>query len=493
MRNDPKILLVDDMPSARKQIEACLRKIGYTPDIDYRCPQDPSMRFGCAMPSADELNDYDLALVDLELFPAEDPVDYHRDDLRGGTEVLPYLRQSAPWLPVLAESRLYNTAAEHFLAIAGSFGFDGHLPRSLFADGKLTRTLWETLLQQAEEHRLAHAHVESRTIGVPLVVDISAPDRKAIEATLPGWEEVVRAAFPFAERVVLEVLPGGYSGAAVLLARVTDNAVPSRGRWIVKLSDKPSKLHQEATAHQRMVRSGYDFAKGVHLLWPVVIRRGRVACLVYQFAADTCEAAVTAKEHGAAVVAKRLYPLLEALYGRHEQVDGIAANVLDPWLPEAATLRKASGLSGARCASLLNEMAGDAKPGSDLQKPVTYSRNRLHGDLHLRNVLLGKTDVLIDFARSQPGPIAEDLAKLAMSVMIELPAAREGFTSSADLELMVGMKPLWDCLAPLFSFTHGDRLLFKLALIAHAARTLSYTSTEPEVRAWLIDALADKP
>src|SRR5688572_19777770 len=148
-----KILLVDDMKSIVSEVKKALSMLSVESDIDLRCPEDPNIEFGCELPRGTDLDGYDLALVDLELFPTKASLYYEPGDLRGGTEVLPYLRKEAPWLPVLAESRLYLKEAEHFLAVAGSFGFDGHLPRDIFRKGMIDKNLWELLISTARDLR----------------------------------------------------------------------------------------------------------------------------------------------------------------------------------------------------------------------------------------------------------------------------------------------------------------------------------------------------
>src|SRR4051812_36242212 len=97
-----KILLVDNDGTIENEIYNALnKKAGIIADIDFFQPKDRNIRFGCKLPEGIEFEKYDLALVDLELFmPYNDPTNYKPEDLRGGTEVLPYIRQEAPWLPV---------------------------------------------------------------------------------------------------------------------------------------------------------------------------------------------------------------------------------------------------------------------------------------------------------------------------------------------------------------------------------------------------------
>ena len=104
-----RILLIDDTPNVEEEVQNGLKKIGVPTRINYQCPKHREQLFGgCQLPAGQDLDEVDLALVDLELFPQLDPVSYSPEDLRGGTEVLPYLKREAPWIPVIAYSKLFQ-------------------------------------------------------------------------------------------------------------------------------------------------------------------------------------------------------------------------------------------------------------------------------------------------------------------------------------------------------------------------------------------------
>jgi hypothetical protein len=142
-----RILLIDDNPSVVEEVQNGLQKIGVPLQINYQCPLHREERFGgCQLPAGPGFDGIDLALIDLELFPPLEFVSYSPGDLRGGTEILPYLRREAPWIPVIAYSKLFRPEAAHFLTIACGFGFDGHTTRGMFSAPWFTRELWDGLL-----------------------------------------------------------------------------------------------------------------------------------------------------------------------------------------------------------------------------------------------------------------------------------------------------------------------------------------------------------
>jgi hypothetical protein len=143
MKDTPlRVLLIDDK-GIKQTIGDSLRDIGVVKEVDdivFIQPDDrsPHLEFGCKLPAGEELDAFDLALVDLELLPLWDNDDT-RSSLIGGSGVLPYLRREAPWLPVIAESRLFRTEVALGLPIALSFGFDGHFPQTEFKNKNLKK------------------------------------------------------------------------------------------------------------------------------------------------------------------------------------------------------------------------------------------------------------------------------------------------------------------------------------------------------------------
>jgi hypothetical protein len=493
MNEKLRILLVDDMKSIVREVSTALGLLSVKTKIDWKCPADPSIPFGCALPRNSELDKYDLALVDLELFPTKSSLYFEPDDLRGGTEVLPYLREEAPWLPVLAESRLYVKEAEHFLAVAGSFGFDGHIPRGLFRKGAIDRSLWESLISTAYDLRMKAVIGDKLWRNrQQLNIEASSEAELTLGALSRQWRELLSYVFCFNRKIVLDQLRGGFSGARVfrVYARSPFEHGGSEGEWLLKVSHSPSKLHQETQAHLNMLRGGLDFARMVPLLWPNVIVHRRVAAIAYQFASGTEEASqLSDTKSNRKSLCKRLNPLLKRFYRAPRSERSILGNLLSEWGPSSDTLRQIiTLLPNCEIKGVLKRAAAQQATGP-LAESLEYRRCLIHGDLHLGNIMLGNSDVLIDFARSADGPIAADAAKLVSDFLLRYSELRQDDLPTWDLRTgQIG--EILEGLSDPFSLSNGDKKLFFLFLIVDLAVALQYEDVSKDVKLWIRSTLS---
>jgi len=283
-----KILVVDDMPNIKKTITEGLKKMGYEPEIDLKVPTSDSYPFGCDFPSPNNLGNYDLALVDLELDPDKrEGIMYEPQDLGGGTYILPYLREHSPWLSVIAISRLYDNIDNHFLSIASSFGFDGQIYRRSFSSQTFNRPLFDTLLK--------HARLLRRNACMGLIpkisennpeIDCSVDCDSRLKQINPDWQNFMKLIFWFAEKVVIVRGNSGYSGSVVLkaFARISIADGGEESEWILKINESPTKLQREVVSHQKMSKKGINHAMMVPILWPSVLHENKMAVIGYQFA-----------------------------------------------------------------------------------------------------------------------------------------------------------------------------------------------------------------
>ena len=195
------------------------------------------------LPAGQDLDEVDLALVDLELFPQLDPVSSSPEDLRGGTEVLPYLRREAPWIPVIAYSKLFSKTSGDFLTVACGFGFDGHTTRGMFRDKGFTREFWDGLLKRACQQRRKAVLGEEFTDAGHVELDVFPKDKARLDTKFPGWESTARNTFFYDKKVVMEAMQGGWSGAEVLRAYVLQHPEDGgrQGEWVWKVSSSPWK------------------------------------------------------------------------------------------------------------------------------------------------------------------------------------------------------------------------------------------------------------
>ena len=484
------ILLVDDMASMETELSRALSDIGIEHQIDYRCPKDPDRRFGCPLPEGAELDKFDLAIIDLELFPLKRSIEYSADDLRGGTEVLPYLRIESPWLPVIAVSRLFHSSAKHFLAVAGSFGFDGHLPREVLSSDLFNRRLWDGLVERAALlRRRAALGDEYRGRGMGTDVDVPRPLEGELELSHPGWRDTVGSLFHFAKKVVLKSLAGGYSGAKVFKSYVHMNSGGHEGEWLVKLSRSPSKLFREVRAHLNVTRTGLEYARSVPLLWSVPIVFDHTAGIAYQFARGTEEAASWLAGGGAVdELCRRLESLLFPCYRGRSRSRGVKGRLLAKWSPRSEQLRGcASELLNSERRDLLLAVADQSEEGN-WGEVIEYQESWIHGDLHLSNILLGSRDVMIDFAWSESGPIAVDAARLTVDLLLRRPELR-GFGVPTWLDEAAPVMKAIHPLKELFDLEEGDRQLFDDLCVLWIAASTQFDSVPDDTKIWCASAL----
>jgi len=381
-------------------------------------------RFGLRFPAHREWDLLDFALVDLELFDPKNTNQYEKEDLAGGLRVLPFIRSAAPWLPAVAYSHLFDEP-DRALHLAGAFGFDAHLPRGWFTKHSTLLTQWEWVLEQARTSRRRALMGWALAEQAPAHIEIDGSVAANLEKSFPAWNQAVSSCFRFVDKVVLEPVTPGFSGATTLRGFVNSTALPSKGQWFIKIGS-PFKLSQEASAHEALRRTAFPFGRMAPLLWPGVLVERGAGVLVYQFASGT----TAMVEHLSGIKRDRLAQIvgrvLQVVRLLHEgrQKDRIPlSHVLGEWtsarrLTEALKQFEVTEEIGL-CRSLLE---GHAK--SALSKSVELTVAIVHGDLHAGNVMLGEPDMLIDFAWTKKGPIVADYAKLAADLAVKVNAIR---------------------------------------------------------------------
>lgn len=489
-RNEPlSILLVDDNPSVEEEVRSGLGKIGVPVSINYLCPKVREEDFGgCRLPVGREFDTVDLALIDLELFPPLESVFYTPEDLRGGTEILPYLRREAPWLPVIAYSKLFGQETARFVPIACGFGFDGHTTRGMFRQKWFDRDLWNSIVQRAGEQRRRAATGQQfdPALSDQVEIEVGPAVERRLDADIVGWRDAVKMAFFFARKVVLEDMKGGWSGALVMraYARASHDDGGGEGQWMVKLSPSPHKLHKEVTAHLRMCRAGIKSARIVPLLWNGVLVHERIGLIAYQFARGSNEATSLVDGGGKLVeLGKELNGVLREFYHDSEVERDIAGNLVSAAFVHRERLEKGlSEVNGDFADILSAHLHGEND--RVLGASVQYRRTLIHGDLHLGNVMLGDNKVLVDFALSQPGPMAQDAARLIADVLVRAPGARVGRCPSWH-DPKGGLVHIIANVDDVVKFGSGDRYVFQLFLLFYLCEALTYDSVEIDTKSWI--------
>lgn len=485
-----RTLLVDDNRSVYDAFEGL-----FGPDaevelaIDFFQTYSKDLRFCGAKLEEAVFDEYDIALVDLELTsPWVSSLDHNRESLRGGTEVLPYLRAQAPWLPVICESKLLSHDAPHIFTAAGSYGFDGLFPQPLLDRHSLfSKKLWDEIYTNAVHHRRVAA------IGPTYDGKSRLEPLKISQALLNGlgshgssFEALLKVAFHFAERLVVTQVPAGFSGAWVyhVTARGGEQLNERPGYWLAKVSTSPSKLNREIQKHLMMTRSGSDFTISVPLLWRGVLVEGRLGMIAYRFA-DGTQPAAQVKDLEKVITATA--DVLRRFYTTAVETEGSTRDLIlrefGPWLPGLReSLESVPPSFHPFANAVIDETDGT------LMQDMTYRKQMIHGDLHLGNIMIGDSPVLIDFAGSRLAPVAVDAARLAADLFARFPDLREAKLPrwKEQSALMTAMRPLLD----IFALGTQDEILFFDFLALDLWDLTRYDSTDAPLRAWIKQVLA---
>jgi hypothetical protein len=491
------VLLVDDKLPMHATFETLFDVINVDALVDLRQPTSPKLPLGgTPMPKDDAFDLFDVAVIDLELFDPKRPFSHKADDLRGGSEILPYLREHAPWLPAVAKSYLLNGGAPHLLPMIGSFGFDGLLPQALLPDDDLTgdaddgdsgmqvldRQHWRMILAGAVLQR-RRALFGPHYGGGSNVTAVDISPSTVCGPEMAGFKEALKVTFHFARELAVEPIAPGHSGARVFKAVVSGgNEQDSRaGYWLVKTSTSPWKLQQEVSSHLEMMRSGAEYGVAVPLLWRGVVVEQRLALIAYHFASDTLPASAMAVTSFPSIRAS-ISSLLKKFYSNGAKEARANRDTLlrtfGPWIPNLRAVENLLPDSfRAFAAAILNQEDGR------LAQIVDYTRSRIHGDLHLDNIMVGETPVLIDFSKTKIAALAIDAAKLAADMLIRVPSVRD-----EELPLWGEASKLfgeWDALAQVFPLTQGDATLFRDFLALYLWEALYFDTTDTDTRDWI--------
>ena len=499
INSKPHILLVDDKASARSDIESALKENAMFPTFDFVTPGDRKIPAEKELPKNFQLDSYDIALVDLQFY---DPIGGLHDlyNLPGGTNVLPYLRKNAPWLPVIAFSKLFSDDYGALHALASSFGFDGHIPRKLFPLNKINRILWKTIVSQAVLLRKRAVmgaefdYEKALSIGDDKIICDPAELNEMLDNNFPLWRKVIKDSFYYSDQIMLSSIPGGFSGAITLRADVIEKKVGqgTAGNWLVKLSKSPWKLNMEVKAHIEAIRSGQEYARTVPLLWNGVVVENRIGLIAYQFAKGTKVALECLSDaKSASTLCNNLKSMFTGMYP-DEKIDdkqGIALNSsLGTWFSSEKLRQAASHFQDSEFQKTLLAIA-DGKTVNNISNVLKPNLCWLHGDLHLRNILMGERNLLIDFAKSKMGPLVLDLAKFASDLLLRVNELRTDdfpvFMENKNKLLMKVLHPI----NSIFKFNHHDLILYNLLLKVYLAIAIEYPDVEDNAKGWIVEKL----
>jgi CheY-like chemotaxis protein len=485
--SSPQIALVDDQPPYREILEDGLRRKGINASVDVFAPMSSKATLGgCQLPEGVEWDKYDLAFVDLDLSGRHARAAVFAGDLAGGSEILPEIRHRAPWLPVLSCSGFYQSG-DFFILIAGTFPFDAHFPKPL--ESQLDNDAWCDLFNAAERNALVRTlgqgFADSREKGVDVRAATNALEASGLDPV--DVRAVLGRLFYDRESVSLEPVPPGFSGASTFRAKAMQRSLDGarESDWLVKLGSSSVRLQGEAEAHLHFQRAGIGMLRSVPLLWPNVVRSGRVSAIAYQFAANTVDGVEAVSMWGAEAALTRFTKLLLAFHSTSVQQTAPHSSLFDSKAPSGPDYREVvESLTDGETKSLLLELSGAHQaPSHRLSQLVTYSSSLLHGDLNIRNFMLGERDILIDFEYAAVGPVAIDLAGFSASLLLYARSLRAGCSFDASTTTLI--LPCTTELVETVLTTSDDNLLYAEFVVSYLAGALRWPAIPRETKEWV--------
>lgn len=352
--------------------------------------------------------------VDLELGASTYP---GKQDVSGLTRILPHIRSKAPWIPVACISRYIRGDDVKVIGDLSASDFDFFCPKTAFAepDGRTNPEFnaekWQQILRAMLLKR--NSVLTGRCLH-DLERSVSSPPR----LTLPSRAKAALAqldvsADAFAEALALVGIEGselsvdpltpGFSGVNVsrVTASGSQDQLPVLSHWLIKWGRPQSKLVAEAAAHKRLLHRGFNRALQIPQAIPSAAFWGGIGLIAYAFEGEAIDGLKTVTTSGLDAIKPPLNEAIKHLFHvdqvRHKSVD--RDSELIKW-----------------CAVSEDELKQAKIPERDTTCEVSWAL--IHGDFHLRNMFVTNgRPTLIDFARSSPGPIAIDAAKMVVDLM----------------------------------------------------------------------------
>lgn len=305
------------------------------------------------------------------------------------------------------------------------------------------------------------ARLDERPIRLACDQNTSGAVEEAGEAR---FEEGLRL-LGFQGAVGLDRIAPGFSGLNTtwLKADYTDDDGPVSSNWFLKWGDNIHALQKEIAAHRRIVHRGLFDMRHLNTLAPNVLVWKGLGFIAYEFKGNSLHGVEIAKASGGiGELCGRLQPALQKLYG---------TGTTEPVLPSDEIRRWCDPGIG-------DQVKNDGT--------LRVSMCILHGDLHLRNLLICEDELhIIDFARSAYGPLVVDLAKFVCDAFVfvsDTLSTTDSLTwdgvSRSDLQ------PIIDLFAPHLGAT-DDVALFDLMLEGYARCYLTYPDVPSDVKARL--------
>lgn len=485
MSTGETILIIENDTSWRNIFEKILRAIGENKEII----MTDFYEFDEKYKSSRDFDNVGFCFVDLELGAG---VGQQLSDTWGKDKVLPIIRRLAPWIPVACISR-YISGEITIVGDLSTSDFDGIYPKEIIAtkEGRsgadfkthpdFNSKKWDDILKGLQAKRVSALTGRSVEQIRELLLGKESIDFKFSNKI----EDIVESldAERFKEGIALLALGGkeiaineivsGFSGVYVCKvgAYGEDHKGPVRSYWLLKWGKQIRKLEAEAEAHFWMFQRGIERKLQIPQLHHHVVYWRGIGYIAYGFEEDASTALELINNKGLPELSAHIETIASSLYSK-TKISPIAPRVeLEKWCKfDSETLKYVNP--------------------DLLQNTMEITRALIHGDLHLRNILIkDNLPTLIDFARSDLGPVAIDLAKLVIDILVfhshdEIKA--DTFTwAGLTLSTLSGILSL----SGKYLQAKDDKRFFELSLRAYASAYLKYIDVDDNVKKLLRKAL----
>lgn len=486
MSNKELILVIENDESWREKLKEILLSYGEDREIIKLGYND----FITAYNKNHSFDNVAYCFVDLELGPKSNR---EMNDTWGLDKVLPHIRRLAPWIPVACLSMYIDNDFPGIIYDLSFSDFDVFYPKRIIYDQEHKKTnpdfnqnKWQNMLQQLSIKRVATMSGRSVEEIKRLLNDSKNMKLTLSESTQPKITEFGEGKFKEGLALMdfgslelsINELVQGFSGINVgkLSAYGRDDKGEIHSYWLIKWGKPIRKLAEEAEAHHRMFQRGIDRSLQVPQLHHKAISWNGMGYLAYSYE----DKALTALEFVHKNEVKGLVPhmnkITSSLYSKSHKGSVSPRRELEKWC------------------GVLNDKELEALGNDNLNHPLESTFALIHGDLHLRNILItdGKP-TLIDFARSDSGPIVIDLAKLLIDILVFCEDAQQ--IKSEMFKWDTIKTSSLGCLLSVFEKyvpASDDIKFFELAIKAYALKYLTYPDVKEDRKKAISEALRVK-
>jgi hypothetical protein len=383
MNTDEKILMIENDTSWRNQFKKILCAIGEDREIKMLDFYD----FDAQYKTSQDFNNIGCCFIDLELGAG---LGQKLSDTWGKDKVLSHIRKIASWIPVACITR-YISGNPLIVCDLSVSDFDGFYPKEVIAimdenaDGgfkthpEFNQVRWKGILNDLRIKRVASSTGRTLTETKALLnnagninLTLSEIVKKDVEKYgIEKFKEGLSLMGLGGNDISVDEIISGFSG--MLVAKVNaygnDNKGAIRSYWLLKWGAQVCKLAEESEAHKRMFQRGIERSLQIPQLHPNVIYWKGLGYIAYGFEKDAKTALELIYNKGTESIISHIEKIAAHIYSNSTKV---------PISPREQLLKWCK----------LDDNNHNIFTDTLLQHPLEVSGTLIHGDFHLRNILI---------------------------------------------------------------------------------------------------------